>query len=129
MDFQGARHMIWDEIIKEANKFRPHLDFIANQESAMKTTKQNIMIVKQELHKNPMEVSQNAINVLSALSEDQVTRFDIWDRVVVNSLARKVIGKYRMLDTIQAKVDIISHKVKEVINLFTPLVSRGIPFF
>ena len=34
-----------------------------------------------------------------------------------------------MLDTVQAKVDFISHKVKEVINLFTPLVSRGIPFF
>ena len=34
-----------------------------------------------------------------------------------------------MLDTVQAKVDIISHKFKEVINLFTPLVSREIPFF
>ena len=34
-----------------------------------------------------------------------------------------------MLDTVHAKVDIISHKIKEVINLFTPLVSRGIPFF
>ena len=34
-----------------------------------------------------------------------------------------------MLDTIQAKVGIISHKVKEVIKLFNPLVSRGIPFF
>ena len=34
-----------------------------------------------------------------------------------------------MLDTIHVKVYIISHKVKEVIKLFTPLVSRGIPFF
>ena len=33
-----------------------------------------------------------------------------------------------MLDTLQDKVDIISHKVKEVIKLFTPLVRRGIPF-
>ena len=76
-----------------------------------------------------MEVAKNAINFLSTLSEDQVRRFDIQDRVVVISWARKVIGKYKMLDTIQAKVDIISHKIKEVINLFTPLVSRGIPFF
>ena len=34
-----------------------------------------------------------------------------------------------MLDTVQDKVDIISHKVKEVTNLFTPLVNRAIPFF
>ena len=40
-----------------------------------------------------------------------------------------MIGKYRSLDTIQDKVYIISHKVKEVVNLFTPLVGKGIPFF
>ena len=40
-----------------------------------------------------------------------------------------MVGKYRILDTVQDKVDVISHKGKEVINLFTPLVSRGIPFF
>ena len=75
-----------------------------------------------------MEVAQNAINFLSTLSEDQVRKFDIQDRVVVISCARKVIGKYKMLDTVHDKVDIISHKVKEVTNLFTPLVSKGIPF-
>ena len=76
-----------------------------------------------------MEVSQNSINFSSTLSEDQVRRFDIQDKVVVTSWDRKVVGKYIMLDTVQAKVDIISHKVKEVIELFTPLVSKGIPFF
>ena len=34
-----------------------------------------------------------------------------------------------MFDTVQDKVDIISYKVKEVIKLFNPLVSKGIPFF
>ena len=34
-----------------------------------------------------------------------------------------------MLETVQAKIDIIDHKVNEVIKLFKPLVSRGIPFF
>ena len=95
----------------------------------MKVARHNILILKQELNKNPIEVAQNDINFLSTLSKDQVKRFDIQDRVVVISWARKVIGKYKMLDTVQDKVDIISHKFKEVIELFTPLVSRGIPFF
>ena len=34
-----------------------------------------------------------------------------------------------MLDTVHAKIDIIDHKVQEVIKLFKPLVSGGIPFF
>ena len=100
MALQGSKHMIWDEIIKEANKFRPYLDFIADQESAMKAARKNILIVKQGLNKKPMEVAQNAINVLSALSEDQVRRFGIQDKVVIASWDRKVIGKYRMLDTV-----------------------------
>ena len=128
MALQGARHMIWDKIILEANKFIPHLYYIADQESALKVSRHNILIVKQRLNKNPMEVAQN-VNFSSTLSEDQVRRFDIQDRVVVISWARKVIGKYRMLDTVEAKVDIISHKIKEFIDLFTPLVSRVIPFF
>ena len=76
-----------------------------------------------------MEVAQNAINFLGTLLEDQVRRFDIRDIVVIISWARKVIGKYIMLDTVQDKVDIISHKIKELINLLTPLVSRGVDFF
>ena len=34
-----------------------------------------------------------------------------------------------MLDTVLEKIDIIDHKVKEVIKLFKPLVDRGVPFF
>ena len=42
MALQGAKHMIWDEIIKEANKFRPYLYFIVDQESALKVARQNM---------------------------------------------------------------------------------------
>ena len=68
MALQGAIHMIWDKIIQEANQFRPYLDYIADKESALKVARQNILIVKQGLNKNPMEVAQNAINFLSTLS-------------------------------------------------------------
>ena len=54
--------MIWDKIILEANKFRPYLDYIADQDSASKVATKNILIVKKELNKKPMEVPQNAIN-------------------------------------------------------------------
>ena len=76
-----------------------------------------------------MQVAQNPIKFLSTLSEDQVKRFGIQEKVIVASWARKLIGKYRMLDSVQAKVDIIIHKIKEVADLFNPIVNRGIPFF
>ena len=76
MALQGTRHMIWDNIILEANKFIPYLDYIADHEDALKVAKQKILIVKQELNNKPMEVAQNAINFLSTLSKDQFRRFD-----------------------------------------------------
>ena len=45
------------------------------------------------------------------------------------SWARRVIGKYKIMESVQDKMDFISHRVKEVISLFTPLVNKGIPFF
>ena len=45
------------------------------------------------------------------------------------NILRKVIAKHRILEIVRAKIDVIEHKVKEVIKLFKPLVDRYIPFF
>ena len=70
MALQGARHMIWDEIIKEANKFRLYLDYVAAQEDALKSTRKNVVLEKQALHKKQMHVAQNVVEFFSTLSED-----------------------------------------------------------
>ena len=50
--------MIWDEIIKEASKFRLYLDYVANQEGALAYAKKNVVIAKHALHKKPIHVAQ-----------------------------------------------------------------------
>ena len=112
MALQGARHMIWDEIIKEASKFILYLDYVANQENALMSARKNVVVVKQALNKKPMQVAQNAVEFLSTLSEDQIKRMGIQDKVVVVSWARRVIGKYIMMEFVQDKIDIINHRVK-----------------
>ena len=57
MALQGGRHMIWDEIIKEASRFRLYLDYVAVQENALKSTRKNVVVVKQTLNKNPIKVA------------------------------------------------------------------------
>ena len=46
MALQGAKHMIWDEIIKEANRFRLYLDYVVDQENALMSTRKKVMVVK-----------------------------------------------------------------------------------
>ena len=46
MALQGGIHMIWDEIIKEASRFRLCLDYVADQENALMSAKKNVVVVK-----------------------------------------------------------------------------------
>ena len=44
MALYGARHLIWDQIITEANKFRPFLDFVSSQENYLTEAKKKVSI-------------------------------------------------------------------------------------
>ena len=46
---QGARNLIWDQIIIEADKFQPYLDFVEDQESTMAEAKKKVQIVLGEI--------------------------------------------------------------------------------
>ena len=129
MALQGAINLIWDQIIAEANKSRPYIDFIIDQENDLTESKKKVLTELGEVQKRPVVIAKNAVDFISALSDDLANRYNIQNIVAIISRARKVISKHRMLDTVQAKIGIIDHKVKEVINLFKPLVDRGIPFF
>ena len=60
-------------------------------------------------------IVENAVAFISTLLNDLSNRYNIQNRVAIISGARKVIAKHMMLDTVQAKIDIIDHKVKEFI--------------
>ena len=121
--------MIWDQIIIEADKFRPYIDFIEYRENAMIEAKKKVLTVLGEVHKRLVAITKNVVAFLSSLSDDLANLYGIQNRVAIVSRAIKVIAKHRMLETVQAKIEVIEHKVKEVIRLLKPLVGRGIPFF
>ena len=95
----------------------------------MTEAKKKVSIVLEEVQKRPAVIEENVVAFLSSLSYDLSHWYNIQNIVYIISAVRKVISKHRMLDTVQAKIGIIEHKVKEVIRLFKPLVDRGIPFF
>ena len=88
-----------------------------------------VLAVLGEMQKRPMATTENVVAFLSSLSNDFANQYGIQNRVVVVSEDRKVISKHRMLETVQAKIEVIEHKFREIIKLFKPLVDRGIHFF
>ena len=49
ISLQGARNLIWDQIIIEADKFQPYLDFVEDQECTMVEAKKTVLIVVGEI--------------------------------------------------------------------------------
>ena len=95
----------------------------------MREAKKQAQTVSAEVNKRPLMTAKNSITFLSSLSYGSTSRYNIQNRVVVVSGSRKVVANHRMIKTIQAKIEVIEHKIQEVIKLFRPLVRRGLPFF
>ena len=83
-------------------------------------------IDRERLNTKPVDYANNAINFLNGLSEDDLKKENIKDRISIMTWDRKVVNKYHHLDIVQAKVDIMEHQVKLFIDMFDPLFKKGL---
>ena len=115
-------------MITEAAKLQPYLDFICDKDITTQAARKYVHMGKQELNKRPMDTTNNAINFLNKLMEQDIRQANIQDRFLVITWARKVVNKHRHLEIVEAKVNCMHNQVKEFIIRFSPLFKRGIPF-
>ena len=95
----------------------------------MREAKKKVYIVGAEVNKKPLKTAESTITYLSSLSDEASNSYGLQNKVVVVSGTRKVIAKHRMMETVQAKMEVTEHKIQEVVNIFRPLTNRGLPFF
>ena len=86
-------------------------------------------MVKKVLNKKPIDTTNNAIKFLNNLIKEEINKANIQDRVLVITWERKVAKKNHHLATVEVKIDVMHHQIKEFIELFNPLFTRGLPFF
>ena len=104
---------------------KPYLDYILDKEIVMQEVRQSVMVVKQVLNKNPeTQLTHNAIHFLNSFTEKDIRKENIKDEISTITWARKVVRNYQHLDTVQAKIDIMNHQIKEFIELFNPFVQE-----
>ena len=84
-------------------------------------------MVKQVLNKNPIGTTHNAISFFNNLTEEEIRKANIQDRVLVITWERRVVNKYQHLKIVQAKIEVMHNQIKEFIELFNPLFQRGLP--
>ena len=129
MQVLGTKHIIWDTIMEEANKFRPYLHYILGKELVIQSSRQGMIVAREKLNKKPIEHENNAISFLNSLSKDDLKKANIKEKISILNWARKVINKYHHLDTVQEKVDILAHQVKLFIEMFDSLFNKVFHLF
>ena len=105
----------------------PYLDFILDKDIVTQAARKNVLMVKQVLNKKLIDTTNNAIKFLNSLTEEEIKKENIQDRVLVITWVRKVVNKYHHLEKFQVKIDVMHHQIKELIELFNTLFRRGLP--
>ena len=116
-------------IIVEAVNLMPYLNYILDKDMVINASRKSCTAVKEALNKNHMDASQNTINFMNDLSEDDLRTTKINDRITMITWAKKLVGKHHHIDIVQAKIDIMHYKVKVFKGSFVSLFQKGFPSF
>ena len=91
---QGEKHIIWDMFITKDGNLRPYINYTPDKEFFIQAARQSCTTVKEDLNKKPIDTTNNTINFLNDLSEDDLKIMGIKDRISVITWGRKVVGKH-----------------------------------
>ena len=80
LQVQREKHIIWESIIEEGNKFRPYLDYILDKELVIYSSRQALIVAREKLNKKPVDCAKNAIDFLKSLSEDELKKASVKDK-------------------------------------------------
>ena len=127
MQLQGAKHILWDELIKAGASFRQQLVMIEEQEQALEAAVIKCKVVDEHLMKKSHEVAQNAIDFLKRASGTDLITLGVKNRTAILITARKVLTKYNYQQSVRSKVADIKTEVHKFKQAFLPLFQMGLP--
>jgi hypothetical protein len=126
---QGAKHIIWDSIVVEAEKFRSYLNFVNDKDNITITTMHRCTVVNETLAKKPSKWAQNAINILNSVPPTNIHTIGVKDRIALIIWARRIIAKHEILKSVMNKAIQMEQSVQNFKNLFEELFIKGLPSF
>ena len=88
-------------IITEATKMRPYLNFIKDKEVVISVERKNYIVVKEILDKKPTDTTQNTINFLNILSQEELKTTGIKDMIAIITQERNIIRKHHHIESVQ----------------------------
>ena len=94
LPLEGAKHLLWDELMADIHAFRPQLMIVEEHNKALITASNKCKLAEEKLMNKTQEIAQNAINFLSKAPSSQLQTLKVKNRTASLVDARKVLQKY-----------------------------------
>jgi hypothetical protein len=115
---QGEKHILWDSLVEDITKFRQYLNFVDDKSLVARKSLHGCTIVNETLLKRPLEITQNAINLINEISSAHLQTLRVKDRTIVTIWVRKIIGKLSQMRNVQPKADQMKQNVQSFKDFF-----------
>lgn len=129
LPLEGAKHLLWDELSKDIQFFRPQLVIVEEHEKVLEVAFSRCKLAEEKLANMTQEVAQNAVNFLSKTPAADLQVLKVSNRTVLLVDARKVLHKYALLNSVKDKIAQIQQTVQDFKRALTPLFNYGLPSF
>ena len=124
---QGAKHFLWDALIKEISPLGKHLVMLDEWKQASMAVSKRCKSLQEILVRMPREEAQKEIIVLNATTREEPIALGVADRITLLVTTRRMTIKHNLLQSALARIDIMHQGLEKFNKLFQPLFQKGFP--
>ena len=129
LPLEGAKHLLWDELIADIYALRPQLMIVEEHNKALVTASNKCKLAEEKLMNKTQETAQNAINFLSRAPSSELQILKVKNMTASLVDARKFLQKYNLMNEVREKMSQIRNQVQIFKQAILPLFGYGLPSF
>ena len=128
LSIQGAKHIIWGKISAKLTKFWEYIVLIDGKISLAIMAQAKSQIIKEYLHKKPINKPHNTINFMNQISNTTLATIGVIYMFAIIIWAKKILEKHNLLNKVLDKEKQMEEEVKQFKEVLKPLYEEGLPF-
>ena len=121
-----VKQQLWSNIIESVNDIWPSIQVIYEQKDLVKSTRESIQKIKEELGKKPEEALE-IIKFLNSKNRQELEEIGINDRTETILEVRKVISKKNLMIQLEEKFQNMEVSITRFMMKFDVLRQKGLP--
>ena len=129
LQLQGAKHMIWDQILIEVTKMWELLNVVEDRIVLVRNDLVKHETSNELMQRRPAEKAQKTVNFLSNISNQHLITLKVQDRLGIVRRAKNFRGMHNLMNQVKMAAEEMKEDVKQFQLQFKDVIDKGLPSF